>query len=112
MNNLTACCGIDCAGCDARIATINNDDNLRRETAEKWSAMFNAEITSETIDCTGCREEGAKFGYCDLCGIRGCVKSKGYDTCADCVELDTCPILKQVTEHLPEASENLKSLKS
>ena len=26
MKQLIACCGLDCENCDARIATINNDD--------------------------------------------------------------------------------------
>ena len=56
MKQLIACCGLDCENCDARIATINNDDKLREETAQKWSAMNNtSEITPETINCTGCR---------------------------------------------------------
>ena len=35
MKKLIAYCGLDCEKCDARIATINNDDNLRRETSRK-----------------------------------------------------------------------------
>ncbi len=35
MKQLIACCGLDCENCDARIATINNDDKLREETAQK-----------------------------------------------------------------------------
>ena len=41
MKQLIACCGLDCENCDARIATINNDDKLREETAQKWSVMNN-----------------------------------------------------------------------
>lgn len=53
MKQLIACCGLDCENCDARIATINNDDKLREETAQKWSVMNNtSEITPETINCT------------------------------------------------------------
>ena len=29
MNQLIACCGLDCEKCDARIATITNDSALR-----------------------------------------------------------------------------------
>lgn len=48
MRQLIACCGLDCENCDARIATINNDDKLREETAQKWSVMNNtSEITPE-----------------------------------------------------------------
>ena len=52
MKDLIACCGIDCEFCDARIATVNNDYELREQTARKWSEMNHApEITPETINC-------------------------------------------------------------
>ena len=36
MNNeLIACCGLDCGECDARRATLLNDDGLREETARR-----------------------------------------------------------------------------
>ena len=69
MHTLIACCGLDCSQCDARIATLTGDEVLRNETARRWSAMNQApEITPETICCTGCRTEGAKF--CLLCPVR------------------------------------------
>ena len=50
MKQLIACCGLDCEGCDARIATVGNDNELREKTARKWSEMNNApEITAATI---------------------------------------------------------------
>jgi len=55
MEKLISCCGLDCATCDARIATLNNDNELRSKTAEEWSAMFNAQISAEMINCMGCR---------------------------------------------------------
>ena len=111
MEKLIACCGLNCASCDAQIATITNDNELRAQTAEKWKVQFNApHITTEMINCTGCREAGVKFSHCDMCEIRNCVKSKGMQTCADCDQLDTCPMVKGVLQFVPEALENLKSL--
>ena len=58
MKQLIACCGLDCESCDARIATVKNDNELREKTAQKWSAMNNApEITAATINCMGCRTD-------------------------------------------------------
>ncbi len=31
MDRLIGCCGLDCEGCDARIATITNDNALREK---------------------------------------------------------------------------------
>ncbi len=111
MEKLISCCGLNCATCDARIATVNNDDVLRKSTAEKWKVAFNAaELTAGMINCTGCREEGVKFGHCDLCEIRNCVKEKGFETCGDCKDMETCDIVAVVHKYMPEAIQNLKNL--
>ena len=111
MEKLIACCGLDCATCDARIATINNNDELRKATAEKWKVGFNApDLAPEMINCTGCREEGVKFSHCSVCEIRNCVKAKGFNTCGDCPELESCNIVSGVHKFVPEALANLKNL--
>ena len=111
MEKLIACCGLDCATCDARIATVMDDSELRAKTAEAWSVQFNAPtISTEMINCTGCREAGVKFEHCSQCEIRNCVKSKEYKTCADCDEMESCPIVGNIHKFVPDALENLKSL--
>lgn len=109
MNELIACCGLNCDTCDARIATIKNDDNLRKETSEKWKKMYNADITPELINCTGCRAEGVKFSHCQKCEIRNCNINKGYETCGDCSELEKCEIVGMVHKFVPEALANLRN---
>ena len=106
MKQLIACCGLDCEGCDARIATVRNDNELREKTARKWSVMNNApEITAATINCMGCRADGVKFAYCsDYCEIRN---KKGFNTCGDCKELNSCLIVSAVFLHATNAKENL-----
>ncbi len=108
-NQLIACCGLDCEKCDARIATLTNDDVLREQTAQKWSEMNNSpEITPETINCEGCRTEGVKFGFCSMCGIRSCATGRGFATCGECAELHSCATVAPVLEHAPDARENLE----
>ena len=79
---LIACCGLDCESCDARIATVRNDNELRENTAKKWSEMNNiAEITAETINCKATRSDGVKYAYCsDYCEVRKCVNTKRFNT--------------------------------
>lgn len=111
MEKLIACCGLNCATCDARVATIKNDDVLRKATADKWRVNFNAsDLTPTMINCTGCREEGVKFSHCEMCEIRKCVKMKGFNTCGDCQDLETCSIVSGVHKYVPEAITNLRSL--
>jgi hypothetical protein len=108
MKDLIACCGIDCESCDARIATVNNDDKMREETAQKWNVQFNStDITADSINCTGCRIEGPNFAYCTICEIRSCVQAKGFITCGDCEEIDACKIVGSILEHVPGAKANL-----
>ena len=61
MKQLIACCGLDCESCDARIATVRDDNELREKTAQLWSKLNNIpEITTDTINCMGCRVDGVK----------------------------------------------------
>ena len=111
MEKIIATCGLDCAICDARIATIAYDDLLREQTAEKWRVQFGAPgITTEMINCTGCREPGVKFHHCSECEIRKCASDKGYKTCAECNQIETCTIVGNVFKFMPDALDNLKSL--
>lgn len=111
MEKLIACCGLNCAACDARIATMADDNELRAKTAEKWRNQYGVpDITPDMIDCTGCREPGAKIGHCAECEIRNCAIAKGFETCADCEKLENCEITKSLHQFVPEALLNLKSL--
>jgi len=111
MEKIIACCGLNCAACEARIATITNDNSLRAKVAEDWKVRYNApEILPEMINCTGCREAGVKIGHCSQCEIRNCAISKNFQTCADCDKLESCPTLGKVLQYVPEALQNLKSL--
>lgn len=109
MKQLIACCGLDCESCDARVATVTNNNELREKTAQEWSKLNGIpEITADKINCMGCRVDGVKTVYCgDMCEIRKCVNKKGFNTCGDCKELNKCKIVGAIFEHSPEAKENL-----
>ena len=109
MKDLIACCGLDCEACDARIATLNDDQALREKTAKRWSELNGVEITPAMINCEGCRTAGAKTPYCEsLCPIRQCALGKGLATCGDCAEMDSCDKLGMVVGNNPQALRNLK----
>lgn len=113
MNKLIASCGLDCAVCDAQIATKTNDNALRTKTADKWKNEYNIpNITLEMINCTGCREPGAKIGHCAECEIRNCSTSKHYQTCAECSTFETCSKLEPIFKFNPATLRNLQALRS
>jgi hypothetical protein len=111
MGKIISCCGLDCATCDARIATVNNDDELRKATAEKWRIQYNVpEISPLMINCTGCREEGVKLAHVSVCEIRKCAIAKGYKTCGECKDMETCILVAAIHKAVPEALKNLRDL--
>ena len=112
MNKMIACCGINCETCEARIATIKDDDKMREEVSRKWCELFHTDIiTPDKINCTGCRGDGVKYFFCnELCEIKPCVTSKGYESCAECAEIDSCTKLAAEIGNNEDARNNLKHL--
>ena len=104
-----AYCGLDCAQCDARIATVNNDDELRVKVSKEWSELNGVNITSDMIHCVGCRIEGVKTPYCQsLCPIRQCTRDKGFKICSDCDDMDRCEKVGAIIGNNALALANLK----
>ena len=110
MKKYIACCGLDCESCEARRATVNDDDSLRQKVAKEWSELNGAEITPEMINCVGCRIEGVKTPYCEsLCPIRQCALGRGVETCGGCDCMETCEILGAITGNNADALRRLKT---
>ena len=109
MKDFIAYCGLDCEICEARIATVNHDDDLRRKVAKLWSELNGVEITPEMIHCIGCRIPGVKTPYCEsICPIRKCAREHNYTTCGNCGEMNRCEKLGRLAENNPDAIRNLK----
>ena len=109
MKRFIAYCGLDCETCEARLATVRNDDGLREKVAARWSELNKAEITPEMINCVGCRVDGVKTPYCEsLCPIRQCALAKQAETCGSCEEKAACEKLGMILGNSEEARRNLK----
>lgn len=109
---IMAACGLDCAKCNAYLAWKNNDDALRAKTAAEWSKMYNFDCRPEMVNCSGCLEaSGPKIGHCAECGIRACVQSKKYATCASCADMAKCKDIQEFFKNAPEAKKNLEALR-
>ena len=109
MNEYIAYCGLNCETCEARIATVNHDDALRRQVAKEWSELNGVEITPEMIHCVGCRIDGPKTPYCEsLCPIRPCAMKNHIQTSVSCAEMGTCEKLAAIIGNNPDAIRNLK----
>ena len=109
MRDMIAYCGLDCEKCDAYLATIRDDQELREKTAKLWSELNNTPILPEHINCEGCRMNGIKTVYCDsFCPIRQCALKKDVTTCGDCPELEKCQTVGSIISNNPATLENLK----
>ncbi len=85
MEPMIAYCGLICTDCDAYKATLNNDDNLRREVAAKWSRDYNHPFKAEDINCDGCLPDTVKtIGPLSMCAVRKCGMPKGVKNCGWC----------------------------
>ena len=113
MGELIAYCGLDCGKCEARLATLNDDDDLRAKVAKRWSELNNVEITSEMINCEGCRVDGVKTVFCDeLCQIRQCAMRNGFRNCGECEDVKDCGKVSMVISNNAEARERLTGLRN
>ncbi|WP_428897952.1 Protein of unknown function (DUF3795) [Parelusimicrobium proximum] len=106
--NDRAYCGLNCAVCEAYIATRTDDDKLREKVAKEWSEAYGHNFRPSEIDCTGCKWDGRKFGYCSMCEIRMCNVNNNYDSCADC-DIFPCKSEEIVITKSEEASNFFKS---
>jgi len=108
---MIAYCGLNCLECDAYIATNEDDDGKREETAGKWSQLYQADIKTEQINCDGCKTDGVKFVHCNVCEIRKCCLSRKVDNCAACEDY-ICDTLAGFIKLAPEIGRTLEKLRS
>ena len=86
-------CGIYCGRCDIYLACLTGD----KETQEKIAAWLrdhhDADVEAGQICCKGCWGPLGEHWSPD-CRILACAKERGYKTCAECPEYETCEILR------------------
>lgn len=113
MNLAIGSCGLDCTKCNAYIASMTNDDELRKKTAEIWTNEYNFPFKPEDVNCHGCHAaDGVQIGHCSQCEIRTCAYGKGYKTCAECAEFSNCAKLEAFISKIPGARETLAALRA
>jgi hypothetical protein len=123
--DLVGRCGLYCAACGIRQGKIKQAvENLQKVTSiygfdkiaaelAKWEPAFQHYKEYEDVlngwvkmfgDCPGCMKGGGDPN----CAVRTCSTQKGFVTCAECSEMDTCEKVKQ---YGPRAIEGLHGTK-
>jgi hypothetical protein len=111
-----ASCGLDCSTCTVYQATLAGDREAQARCIAEWQATADehwggVKLRPEDMVCRGCTSEAEPvFISCRRCPIRGCCRSKGFKTCAECAEWSTCGRLSGLLADVPAARENLQRL--
>ena len=114
MEQMIAVCGLDCATCDARLATVANDQAAKARVAAEWRAIFHSEdINEQFVTCEGCHStDGVLSGYCGMCPIRTCATRRGLTNCGHCSELDSCETYGGMFKDDSPAKKNLLKIRA
>lgn len=112
MEKLIAFCGLDCAECEAYVATQANDEVAKLTLLEKWRVAYDSpDMPLAAVTCDGCTSEGRLGGYCSFCAVRACADGRGVVNCAHCSEYETCETLNGFIANIPEAQANLAAIR-
>jgi hypothetical protein len=111
MNGLIAYCGLDCAACEAYIATQADDLQAQERLLAKWRTEYNApDMPLAAVVCDGCASTGRLGGYCAECEVRACAVEKGVATCAHCDEY-ACSKIQGFIDGAPQVKATLDEIR-
>jgi hypothetical protein len=111
MSEIIGVCGLNCSECGAYIATRDNDDYTRVETARTWSELYGVDVSPSAIQCSGCTSEGGvHFQHCTVCEIRKCGLARGVATCAHCDDY-ACGKLEEFFQKAPDCRASLDKIR-
>ena len=111
MDKLIGACGLNCAECEAFIATQENDEQKLAAVAKKWSEQFGNGIDSSRCICDGCMAGGRlSTAHAETCELRICAEKRGVPTCAHC-EKYRCETLKNFLKFAPMLGEKLEAIR-
>jgi hypothetical protein len=113
MTRWIAFCGLDCAQCEAYLATQANDDMAKERIAAKWRVEYNSpNLPLSAVTCDGCTVlHGRAGGYCGECPIRACAIEHKVANCAHCADYATCQKLLGFLANVPVAKANLEDIR-
>ena len=110
MDKMIAYCGLDCSECPAYIATIEDDDEKRKDLAEKWSTD-EFPLEPKDVNCKGCTEKTEVMSFCRDCDVRECAAVNEVKNCAHCSEYP-CSKLDKIFKMDAGAKERLDEINS
>jgi hypothetical protein len=106
-------CGLDCAACEAYLATQANDEAAKEKVAAKWRTEYNnPKADAAYVTCDGClASSGRLSGHCLECEPRLCAVARGYSDCAHCPDYG-CEKISALLAYIPEAKARLDGIRA
>jgi len=102
--NMLCYCGHDCARCVTYRATIENNDELRRQSQKFYCEEYGREIPLEQINCTGGRTDGI-FHLCKECPWMKCCRERVIDACSECPEYPCPPLAEYIGKYVNKCNQ-------
>lgn len=111
---LVGYCGNNCKKCQIYIATINNDEKLKRKIVERAEYYTGMRCDTDKIRCYGCRNPKSlrrKYLGINYCAIRECGTKKDVLSCGHCAFFPCRTFLKFLSEYSLKPENILKKIK-
>jgi hypothetical protein len=98
-----------CSDCPAYLGDVKGIEHQNR-TVAAWQRIYGLAEKAENISCGGCLGPDEKvFRTSRKCRARGCCRSKGFASCAEC-RVEPCPDLEKaqsVWDGVPDIAKTL-----
>jgi hypothetical protein len=97
-------CGYTCPpDCKMLRATLENNDELKKEAYEEWKMKerYGIEFDPEQVICYGCKADDKPMGITiKNCTVRNCAIEYEFDCCIECNDLTACD--KELWQRFPD----------
>ncbi len=106
MKKLICCCGHDCSRCLTYLATINNDEKMRKQAQMFYKTEMGIDIPIKDIHCLGgCSKD--VFCLCQECPFIKCCDEHNVEICSDCPGFP-CELIKSYQENYVNKCNQIK----
>ena len=92
-------CGHDCLRCITYLATVKNDNILRKQSQQFYIETFGLDIPLDEIHCRGGRSKDV-FYLCSNCPWMMCCKGKNIKSCSECTEYPCNPLADYMEKYV------------
>ena len=102
--NFICFCGHDCSRCITYLATIKDDDGLRKQSQKFYKNEFGYDIPLSDIRCMGGHSENI-FYLCHGCPWMKCCREHNINSCSECGEYPCKPLAEYQEKYVNKCNQ-------